>query len=101
RLPDQPLTPDVPSAEPIGDLRAQLEDLADPDSPRLGVYLSPANMQQVGDIPTVGVPLADFDGKGGTLIAKDRATADELLAMRDQGIEMQQILGLATGAGGG
>lgn len=97
---DQPqLMSDESSAEPIGDLRAQLEDLADPDSPRLGVYISPANMQQIDEVPAVGVPLANFDGKGGMLIAKDRQTADELLAMRDQGIEMQEILGLATGAG--
>lgn len=95
------LMPDQPSAEPIGDLNAQLEDLADPDSPRLGVYLSAANMQQVGDIPTVGVPLANFDGKGGTLIAKNREAANQLIALRDEGNDMQQILGLATGAGTG
>jgi hypothetical protein len=94
--------PDVPSAEPISDLNAQLADLADPDSSRLGVYLSPDNMRQVGELPGVGVPLANFDGKGGTLIAKDRRVAEELLAMRDQGGgNMQEILGLATGAGAG
>lgn len=92
---------DQPSAEPIGDLNAQLEDLRDPDSPRLAVYLSAANMQQIGDVPTVGVPLADFDGKGGTLIARNRAVANELLSLRDEGHDMQQILGLATGAGTG
>jgi hypothetical protein len=95
------LTPDVPSAEPIADLNAQLADLADPDSNRLGVYLSPANMQQVGELPTVGVPLANFDQKGGTLIARDNRAARELLELRDQGVDMQEILGLATGAGGG
>lgn len=101
-LAEQQLTPDVPSAEPVSDLNAQLADLADPDSPRLGVYLSPANMQQVGELPSVGVPLANFDGKGGVLIAKDRRAAEELLAMREQGTgDMQEILGLATGAGGG
>lgn len=98
-LSEQPQMADQPSAEPLGDLNAQLEDLADPDSPRLGVYLSAANMQQVGDVPAVGVPLADFDGKGGTLIAKNRAVAEELIAIRDEGNDMQQILGLATGAG--
>lgn len=99
---EQPMMPDEPSAEPIGDLNAQLQDLSDPDSPRLGVYLSAANMQQIGDVPTVGVPLANFDGKGGTLIAKNRRVAEELISMRDQGAaNMQEILGLATGAGGG
>jgi hypothetical protein len=97
----QPQMPDEPSAEPIGDLEAQLNDLVDPDSSRLGVYLSPANMQQLGDVPAVGVPLANFDGKGGVLIAKDRAAANDLVAMRDQGVDMQEILGLATGAGSG
>lgn len=93
-------TPDEPSAEPLADIVAQLEDLADPDSPRLGVYLSRANLQNLDEVPTVGVPLANFDGKGGLLIAKDREAAEQLLALRDEG-DMQQVLGLATGAGTG
>jgi hypothetical protein len=101
-LAPQEQMPDVPSAEPISDLNAQLADLADPDSARLGVYLSPANMQQIGELPTVGVPLANFDGKGGVLIAKNRQAAEELLGLRDQGAaNMQEVLGFATGAGGG
>jgi hypothetical protein len=96
---------DEPSAEPIGDLLAQLEDLRDPDSNRLGVYLSGANIDQLRADGTfeavrgVGVPLANFDGKGGTLIAKDRPTAEHLIALRNEGGDMQQVLGLATGAG--
>lgn len=106
--PQQQLTPDLPSAEPLSDLKAQLEDLRDPDSERLGVYLSAANIAQLRrdgtfeQVRGVGVPLANFDGTGGTLIAKNRKAASELNAMRSQGAgNMQEILGLATGAGSG
>lgn len=98
---------DTPSAEPLGDLLAQMEDLRDPDSTRLGVYLSQANINQLRSDGTfermrgAGVPLANFDGKGGTLIAKSRRVAEELIAARDSGVDMQEILGLATGAGTG
>lgn len=99
---------DVPSAEPISDIKAQLDDLRDPDSSRLGVYLSSANIEQLrrdGTFEQVrgsGVPLADFDGKGGTLIAKNRQAADKLVAMRnDPNADLQEVLGLATGAGAG
>lgn len=100
-------TADMPSAEPLGDLIAQLEDLRDPDSDRAGVYLSRDNIQNLrrqGTFERVrgaGVPLPDFDGKGGTLIAKNRKAADELLAARAAGHPMQEILGIATGAGTG
>lgn len=99
--------PDEPSAEPAADIQAQLEDLSDPDSGRTGVYLSRDNiaaLRQSGTLDrlrSVGVPLANFDGKGGTLIAKDRPTAERLLAARDSGTPMQSILGAATGAGAG
>src|SRR5690606_1675214 len=77
--------PDEPSAEPPSDLVAQLEDLQDPDSPRRGVYLSRATIASLrqsgafGRVRGVGVPLANFDGKGGTLIAKNRPVAEELI----------------------
>ncbi len=105
--PEGPQMPDAPSAEPLGDLLAQLEDLRDPDSDRLGVYLSSANIEQLRrdgtfeQVRGAGVPLANFDGRGGTLIAKDRGTAQELIALRDEGADMQAVLGLATGAGVG
>jgi hypothetical protein len=103
--PEGPQMPDTPSAEPLGDLLAQLEELSDPDSDRLGVYLAPANIDQLRadgtfeQVRGVGVPLANFDGKGGTLIARDRGVAEQLLALRDEGSDMQEVLGLATGAG--
>lgn len=105
---DPPLNPDEPSAEPVSDLLAQIDDLQDPDSQRTGVYLSAANIAALRDAGTfeqvrgAGVPLANFDGKGGTLIAKDRQSANELLGLRDSGAgSMQELLGFATGAGAG
>jgi hypothetical protein len=100
---EEPLGPDEPTAEPMGDIKAQLEELADPDNPRLGVYLSRANMARLEKIPVgVGVPLANFDGKGGVLIAKNRKVAEEVLRFRDSGAaDMQEILGFVTGSGQG
>lgn len=98
---------DQPSLEPYADIEAQLDDLADPDNPRKGVYLSRdniANLRRLGVLDQVrsrGVPLMNFDLRGGTLIAKDRRTADAALTMRKQGVPMQEILGIATGAGRG
>jgi hypothetical protein len=103
-----PATPDQPSAEPVGDLVAQLEDLRDPDSPRKGVYLSAANLDNLRangaleQVRGIGVPLANFDQQGGVLIAKDRRTAEELISLLGQGAgSMQEVLGYATGAGAG
>lgn len=102
-----PVGPDQPSAEPLTDLQAQLEDMNAAGSDRLGVYLSAANIEQLRRDGTferirgVGVPLANFDGRGGTLIAKDRGAAEELLSYLEDGIPMQEVLGLATGAGNG
>lgn len=106
-LTGQEKAPDQPTAEPMVDLEAQQEDLLDPDSPRMGLYLSRDNVAELrkqGTLDRVrskGVPLMNFDLRGGTLIAKNRQVADELLAMRKQGLPMQEILGLATRAGTG
>lgn len=100
---------DAPSAEPIGDLLAQARDLADETSGRGGVYLSAANLRRAGSVPEVdadelmnaGIWLDDFDGQGGTLIAKDQATAEKALADKAAGRPMQEIIGELTGAGSG
>lgn len=97
---------DIPSAEPRADIEAQLLDLQDPQSQRQGVYLSAANLQQLGDdvpnlVTGMGVPLENFDGEGGMLVARDRVTANTLTRMRDGGADMQAVLGRATGAGTG
>lgn len=103
-----PAEPDAPSAEPLADLQAQLEDLADPDNERQAVLLSAANIEQLRadgtfeQVRGVGTPIANFDGQGGTLIAKNNAVARELLEQRDQGAgNIQEILGVATGSGTG
>lgn len=110
--PDQRGSADQPSAEPFGDLAAQLRDLQNPDHPRGGVYLSADNleslrkrglMQQVQNLAGEhSAPLPNFDGKGGALIAKTDDHAAQYQQMRDQGAaNMQEILGHATGAGEG
>jgi hypothetical protein len=96
-----------PSAEPVADIEAQLEDMQRPDSQRKGVYLSRANIESLRRsgmferVRGVGVPLPNFDGKGGVVYAKDAETAKELLELRKslppEG--MEQLLGYITGAG--
>ncbi len=101
------VAPDEPSAEPLLDIQSQLEDLRDPDSERMGVYLSRANLEALranGTLEQVrgqGVPLANFDGKGGVMIAKNRQAAEAMLAAIGKGTPMQEVLGIATGAGVG
>lgn len=96
-----------PSAEPVGDLLAQVEDLRDPDSPREGVYLSKSNLENLtangalDRIRSAGPTLTNFDDKGGTVVAKNREIADRLLADKAEGYEMQDLLGSITGAGSG
>jgi hypothetical protein len=105
--PAQAVQPDEPSAEPLGDLLAQLEDLRDPDSSRFGVYLSPANLANLQangaleQVRGIGVPLANFDGRGGTMIAKNRQAAEQMIAQVGQGVPLQQVIGTATGSGTG
>jgi len=105
-------TPDHPSAEPFGDIQAQLKDLADPNHERGAVYLSADNVARLrrdGLLDQVreaagdqAIPMVNFDEKGGVLIAKDQAHADEYTHYRDAKVgNMQEILGHATGAGEG
>lgn len=97
---------DQPSAEPLGDLLAQLDELNDPDSPRQGVYLSADNLRRLrvngmmDRLPATGIDIRDFDGKGGLMIARDQKVASELAQMRRES-PMQEVLGFATGAGNG
>ena len=110
------------SAEPIRDIQAQLDELQRPESDREAVFLSPdniANLQELGQLESVlerGVPMANFDGEGGTLIARDRTTAEALLQLRGEAFErqagstdatpimgdiMDQLIGTSTTAGVG
>jgi hypothetical protein len=94
---------DVPSAEPEGDIRAQLADMQRPGSQRRGVYLSRANLSRHGTrgLEGIGVPLPNFDGQKGLMIARDQESANALNQMKQAGRPMQEILGAATGAGVG
>lgn len=100
-----PVAVDQPSAEPLADIQAQLQDLADPTSDREGVFLSADNLarlqaDQVRDlIGDVGVHLPNFDGEGGLLIAKNDEVAQSVQELRDEGFPMQYILGQVTRAG--
>lgn len=102
-------TLDEPTAEPVADLLAQLEDLRKPGASRLGVYLSADNIEnlrangQLDKVRSYGPTLINIDGKGGTVIAKDRETAAYLrkYARETPASEMQRFLGELTGAGTG
>lgn len=99
--------PDTPSAEPLGDLLAQVGEMERPEADREAVYLAPDNVEtlrqngQLDQLLERGVVLDNFDEKGGVLLARDRQVAESLLQLKQQGGDMQEILGLATGAGAG
>lgn len=91
---------DNPTAEPIEDIDAQLQDLA-ADSERNAVYLSPDQIEVPAKNPPGSVVIEDFDGKGGTLIARNQEVADKALADQTAGISLQEIIGGLTLAGTG
>jgi hypothetical protein len=99
--------PPPPDAEPLEDLQAQFEDLQDPNSGRMGVYLSPQNidfLEEIGELDLIlsaGVGIRNFDGAGGIMVARDAATAKELTQLKNSGAGLEEVLGLATGAGPG
>ena len=99
--------PDQPTAEPLVDIQAQLDDLANEESDREAVYLSADNLARLQrdglmeKLRTAGVALENFDDKGGMLIARDEEIAQGALDMKDMGMSMQAILGELTRAGTG
>jgi len=82
---------EAPGARPFTDIQGQLHELT--QGTRSGVWLSGdtlASLRRSGLLDRVrdqagdeAVPLVNFDGKGGTLLAKDQATAEELTHYRD------------------
>lgn len=98
--------PDIPTAEPVSDLKAQVADMHDPATPRKAVYLSPDN---VADLGTAGIKslagdakqIRNFDKKGGVLIVPDDAAAKAARELRGAEPDMQKVLGQLTGAGDG
>lgn len=109
RQPIPASVPDVPSAEPVQDLIAQIDDMEQGN--RLGVYLSPdvlASEDGQDALNTFmlagaeqGQLLENFDDKGGAMIARDNDAAQQLMDMKRAGADMQRIIGTATGAGTG
>ncbi|KKM71116.1 hypothetical protein LCGC14_1433900, partial [marine sediment metagenome] len=98
---------DQPTAEPLIDIQAQLEDLFSDETDREGVYLSTDNLARLerdelrGVIGEKGVHLVNFDDIGGLLIAKNAEVAAGAQDMKDIGMPMQAILGQLTRAGDG
>lgn len=98
---------DEPTAEPLVDIQAQLEDMAHEATRREAVYLSAANVARIqqdnlaDQIPDVGVKMPNFDGKGGMLIARDEEVAQGALEMIELGMPMETVLGQLTRAGAG
>ena len=103
--------PDNPSAEPVSDLVAQAKDFADPKNEREGVYLPASSLDVLRSNPkgaenvvdALGdnyVVLNDFDGKGGALVVSNDI-ADVVQQAKANGRDLQEIIGLLTGAGKG
>ena len=90
---------DQPTAEPQADLEAQLADMKKA-SGRSAVYVSP-EQKFIPQIPKGAVEIRNFDGKGGTLIAKNQAAATHARNLRAKGGSMQAIIGELTMAGVG
>lgn len=91
---------DQPTAEPVEDIEAQLADMKGA-SGRSAVYVSPAQRNDNFQIPKGAVIIPNFDGKGGTLIAKNQEAATHARKIRANGGSMQAIIGELTMAGAG
>jgi Large polyvalent protein associated domain 39 len=101
--------PEAPGARPFSDIQGQLHELT--QGQRAGVWLdgdTMASLRRSGLLDRVreqagneAVPLVNFDGRGGTLLAKDQATADELTHYRDAKVgSVPEIIQHATGESG-
>lgn len=98
-----PPTRDAPSAEPEGDLRAQLGDLVDESNPRKAVFLSAANLEANAELlasPELKgfAKIPDADGRGGVLVMKLRDAAQFREALR-AGESRESIIGRLTRSG--
>lgn len=99
--------PDKPSAEPSADLRAQIADMKDPATGRKAVYLSAANVENLGPdgikhLAGDGIVTKNFDKTGGVLISPNHSERSKATALRKaNGDDMQKTLGQLTGAGDG
>ncbi len=106
----------TPTAEPISDLMAQINDMQSRDpldmrmdsDARRGVYItreSLNNLREAGLLDKAlsgGVPIKNFDTYGGVMLAKDEETAQELMQfIEDPNSNIDEVIGYATGAGNG
>jgi hypothetical protein len=102
-----PGVPAAPTAEPVADIQAQLAEMQRPESDREAVYLSADNLatlQEQGQLEGIldsGVPLVNFDEQGGTLLARDRQVAESLVQLKEEGGNLEELIGTATTAGVG
>jgi len=106
----------TPTAEPVSDVMAQIQDMnkhdplsrkTDPEA-RTGVYLTREtldNLREAGLLDKAlrgGVPIRNFDTYGGIMLAADEGVAQELMQLiEDPKSNIDEVIGLATGAGNG
>lgn len=103
---------DQPSAEPVSDIEAQIASLRAGE--RKGVYLSAANVENLQSQPEFVNRIAEalnsvdgaklvqnVDGKGGVMIAENADVARQVEKAVKAGVDVQTVLGEATGAGTG
>ena len=99
------MAPDNPSGEPLSDLVAQLRDMRTGRGPRQAVFISGPSVQSFlgSKHPSIthGVPIPNFDGKGGMLICRDKTVAQQAMVQRAVGQPLQHVIGTLTGAGVG
>lgn len=103
---------DHPSAEPVPDLIAQVDDLHNPQTPRQGVYLAADNLAALDPATKAAlskglIELPNFDDKGGSMLVKDQTVATRALDMKKQSTHalgeagLQEAIGVLTDAGTG
>ena len=104
------LLPDFPSAEPVGDLNAQLADMGNPRTRRTGVFLSHANLSNLASQGTglvrAQVAAATREGRAvqtpaGLLLLASPGAAAAARERLANGENPQVVVGAATGAGTG
>ena len=110
--PNAPRQADAPSAEPVSDIEAQILSMRAGE--RDGVYLSAANVENLQSQPEFVNRIAEalnsaegaqivqnVDGNGGVMIAANADVARQVEKAVKAGVDVQTVLGEATGAGTG
>ncbi len=110
--PNAPRQADAPSAEPVSDIEAQILSMRAGE--RDGVYLSAANVENLQSQPEFVNRIAEalnsaegaqivqnVDGKGGIMVAANADVARNIEEAVKAGVDVQTVLGEATGAGTG